>query len=169
MNSPERKIQTSVTNFLYCGDNYLFLERDPSKEIDGGKINGVGGKVEPGEDYLSAAIRETAEETGLKVTPGDMKLAGVIRLEGGYAKDWVMCFFKIRVPTMEIPSGLIVPDGKLLWIPSDQVLSGQYEVVDDLKLCFKDIILGTYQFFISATMDEELKVKNHSTQRIRIN
>lgn len=40
----------------------------------GGKWNGAGGKVEPGETVLAAAIRECREEIG--VTPINPKLAG---------------------------------------------------------------------------------------------
>lgn len=42
-----------------------------------GKWNGVGGKAEPGEDVLQAAIRECQEEIG--VTPLDAKLVGKIK------------------------------------------------------------------------------------------
>ena len=42
--------------------------------IGAGKINGPGGKVDPGETPLAAAIRETQEETG--VTPLHPRLHG---------------------------------------------------------------------------------------------
>ena len=38
-----------------------------------GKWNGVGGKVEPGEDATTAAIRETYEEVGVNVEPQHMR------------------------------------------------------------------------------------------------
>lgn len=34
-----------------------------------GKINGIGGKVEPGEDGLACIVRETEEECGIKTAP----------------------------------------------------------------------------------------------------
>ena len=45
--------------------------------IGAGKINGPGGKVDPGEAPLAAAIREVEEETG--VTPLDPVLHGELR------------------------------------------------------------------------------------------
>ncbi len=110
----KREIRTAVTNFLYCEDEYLFLLRNKNKKVDPGRLNGVGGGVEPGENFLDAAIRETEEETGYKVRPEDMKLVGVIRLEEGYPEDWVMCFFKIKVASKNIRLGNETDDGKLL-------------------------------------------------------
>ena len=67
-----RLVQTSVTCFLYHGDDYLFLKRNLSKRIDPGRLNGIGGRVEPRENYLDAAIRETKEETGYQVSVDDI-------------------------------------------------------------------------------------------------
>lgn len=36
-----------------------------------GKLNGIGGKVEPGEDNATAMCREFAEECGVETTPSD--------------------------------------------------------------------------------------------------
>ena len=64
-----RKILYSVTNFLHHGDDYLFVHRNKKTDhqVDSGRLNGIGGKLEPEEDFLQAAIRETEEETGLEV------------------------------------------------------------------------------------------------------
>ena len=37
-----------------------------------GKLVGAGGKLEPGEDPLAAAVREVAEELGVTVEPADL-------------------------------------------------------------------------------------------------
>ncbi len=49
--------------------------------VGAGKINGPGGKVDPGETPLAAAIRETQEETG--VTPLNLRLRGELRFHFG--------------------------------------------------------------------------------------
>lgn len=161
-----RKVQTSVTNFIHCGDDYLFIHRGPHKWVDANRLNGVGGRVEPGENYLNAAIREIEEETGYKVNSDDMQLSGVVKLEGGYKEDWEICFFKVEVSTKQIPLGNHTEDGKLVWIHKDNVLDSEYELVDDLNYCFKDIVDGKHIFFINAQLNEKEKVEKISISKL---
>ena len=58
------KIHLTVATIVVRQDQYLMI-----KEIDSGKlvINQPAGHVEPGEDIIDAAIRETYEETGWHV------------------------------------------------------------------------------------------------------
>jgi len=161
MDPHKRSVQTSVTCFLHCGDEYLFLLRAPDKTVDANRLNGIGGRVEPGENYLDAAIRETMEETGYAVTPEDMMLSGIVRLEGGYEEDWIMCFFRIDVPSKQIPIGENTPDGKLMWLPSSEVLTAPYELVDDLHYCFGEIVAGKNVFFASARVGSDEKIREY--------
>jgi 8-oxo-dGTP pyrophosphatase MutT (NUDIX family) len=163
----KRQVQTSVTNFLYHGDEYLFLKRNESKRVDPGRLNGVGGRVEPGEDYLSAAIRETEEETGYIVSPEEITLSAIIKLEGGYSEDWVMCFFKIQVKDKNIPHGNKTEDGELIWIHKDEVLDTQYQLVDDLNYTFKEIAEGKQLIFMTAKLDENHKIYHTSISNLR--
>jgi len=63
---------------------YLFDYSDPSRLLmvlkdrtfNRGKFNGVGGKVEHGEDYLQCAIREIKEETGAELSKDDLYYLG---------------------------------------------------------------------------------------------
>lgn len=152
-----KKVLYSVTNFLHHGDDYLFIHRTKKTDyqVDSGRLNGIGGKLEPGEDFLAAAIRETKEETGLVVKPSAIKLAGVVRMTGGYAQDWVMCFFKIAVDTKQVPLGMTNPEGELLWLPKAEVLSSDYELVNDLHYCFQDITANKIPFFADAQMNDD--------------
>lgn len=161
-----RLVQTSVTNFLYCGDFYLFVHRDQNKRVDPGRLNGIGGRLEPGENYLDAALRETEEETGYAVKPADIRLAGVVKLEGGYQEDWVMCFFKIRVSSKKIPKGNQTNEGELVWIHKDRVLDSDYELVDDLNYCFKDLVEGKQILFITARLDKKQKIYDISISKL---
>jgi 8-oxo-dGTP pyrophosphatase MutT (NUDIX family) len=165
--SHPRYIKTSVNNFIHCGDEYLFLLRDKNKKIDAGRLNSVGGKVDPGENFLEAMIRETEEETGIIITPHDTKLVGVVRLEGGYEEDWVMCFFKTEVKDKTLPLGTNTSDGELMWIHKDKVLNSGYELVDDLNIHFLDIANSDDIIFSNIKINAKEKVESHSTMKLK--
>jgi len=158
----KREVLYSVTNFLFYKDEYLMLLRSKDAKVDGGKLNGIGGKLEKGENFLDAAIRETKEETGYKVKLEDISFSGIIKLHGGYPQDWVMCFFKIKISDKEIPHGEQIPEGKLLWIHKDNVLTSQYPLVDDLNFCFKEIVKNEGIFFITEEVGRDEKIKEIS-------
>ena len=58
--------------FIVRGDHVLLMRK--KRGVGAGKINAPGGKVDPGETPLAAAIRETQEE--ICVTPLDPELRG---------------------------------------------------------------------------------------------
>ena len=157
-----RNTKCSVTNFLYCGNNYLFLHRSADKKTDPNRLNGIGGKLELGENYLDAAIRETEEETGYVIDAKNVQLSGIVQLHGGYPEDWIMCFFKIEVSNLTVPIGMNTEDGTLLWVHKDEVLSSRYELVDDLHYCFEKVVEGNSIFFMTAQLNEEQKITSHS-------
>lgn len=153
-----RKVQTSVTNFIYCGDEFLMLKRGAHKRIDPNKLNGVGGRIDPGEDMLNAVIRETEEETGIKVDPSQITFRGLLKLEGGYDEDWIVGIFLIEIPDKTLPIGAKTADGELMWIHQDKVLDSEYELIDDLKYYFKQLIDSQDLLFMNAKMDDQEKV-----------
>lgn len=160
MPTTHRETKKSVTCFLQCGDEYLFVHRNSNLAVDAGLLNGVGGKLEPGEDYLSAALREIQEETGYRVEPSDCSLRAVAVLEGGYPQDWVMCFFAVQVESKVIPRGLSNAEGQLLWLHKSQVLSSGFELVDDLNYCWPRIVDerdGIFFFAARANVQEKLE------------
>ncbi len=161
-----RKVQTAVNNFIFHGDDYLMLHRKKSARVDPGRLNTIGGRVEPGENFLDAVVRETEEETGYVIDSEDISLAGVVKLEGGYDEDWVMMFFKTAVDSKEIPHGSKTDDGELLWIHKDKVLDSDFELVDDFYYCFKDVVASDSIFFLTAKLDEKQKVRDVSMSKL---
>lgn len=162
-----RKVQTSVTNFIYCGDEFLMLKRGSHKRIDPNRLNGIGGRVDPGEDMLNTVIRETEEETGYKVTSNQIQFRGLLKLEGGYAEDWIVGIFMIEVKDKTIPIGNHTDDGELMWIHKDKVLDTKYELIDDLKYYFKQLIDSDDLLFMNAQMNEQEKVADFKITILR--
>ncbi len=154
-----REIKTSVTVFIHYQGEYLFLHRTPEKIVDGNRINGIGGKVEPKEDYLQAAIRETKEETGYEVDKEQVNFLGLLKLEGGYPQDWLVAFFEIEVDSKNIPIGSECREGKFLWLKPEELFEQEYELVDDLNYIFQPYIQNNKIFFANARINEEEKVE----------
>ncbi|PIR62451.1 MAG: hypothetical protein COU65_03380 [Candidatus Pacebacteria bacterium CG10_big_fil_rev_8_21_14_0_10_42_12] len=156
-----RITKKSVTCFLHHGEDYLFIHRTKKgNSVDVGRLNGIGGKLELGENFLTCAIRETQEETGYAITPKDCHLAAVVSLEEGYLEDWIMCFFVIEVKSKDVPLGLENDEGSLMWLHKDEVLTSGYELVDDLNYCWDQITEGPWPFFAAAILNENEKITN---------
>lgn len=69
-----------------------------------GRIVGIGGHVEPGETDLEAGVRETFEETGLRVAPADLYDAGrvVFRFPASPGTDMSVALYRTTTWTGEL-------------------------------------------------------------------
>lgn len=65
----------------------LMLKNRPAWQA--GRLNAPGGRIEPGEDAVTAMVREFAEETGVMTAPDDW--CDFARLQG---PDFDVCVFK---------------------------------------------------------------------------
>ena len=112
--------------FLLDGGDVLLLRGAPTKRLWAGRLNGVGGHVEPGEDVVASARREVLEETGLAAE--DLALRAVVHVGGEPPLPGILFFvFLGRAPSRRTrPS----PEGALEWHPLAALPAG--EMVADL-------------------------------------
>lgn len=79
---------TSVVGLLFSQELcWVLLIAKDRPEWQRGQLNGVGGKVEPGEEPAAALSREFLEEVGIAVPPEDWVL-GVVLHGGGQAVNF---------------------------------------------------------------------------------
>jgi len=88
-----------------------------------GKIMGIGGKVEPEETILQAAVRETEEELGIQVAERDLKQAARITFRFPAKPEWdriVYVYLADRWQGEPGPSREVVP----FWAPVNAIPYG---------------------------------------------
>jgi 8-oxo-dGTP diphosphatase len=120
-----------VLIFVRRGTLVLLQKGAPSKRIWANKYNGVGGHVEPGEDVLSAATRELAEETGLEA---DLWLCGTVVVETGENPGIGIYVFTGECLEGQYKSS---PEGILEWVPFEEV--SNLPTVEDLPVLLSRI------------------------------
>lgn len=86
-----------------------------------GKFNGLGGKLEAGEDVVAGVRRELREEAGIEAT--GLRLRGTMSWPGFGAggEDWFSFVFVVDAFTGEPAASN--PEGTLHWVPLDDVFT----------------------------------------------
>jgi len=131
---PERyQLIPRVLIFITHGREVLLLKGAPTKRIWASKYNGVGGHVERGEDFISAARREITEETGLTVS--DLRLRGAINIDAGQQTGIGLFIFTATAARRD--AGLS-PEGTLEWIPFDRI--DELDLVEDLPTLLPKVL-----------------------------
>ncbi len=110
--------------FLTRGDQVLMLHRKyPPNQ---GLWNGVGGRIEPGEEPLASVLREVREETGFCLAGA--RYAGLLTWEGFETPPGGLRLFTAPAPEGE-PS--LCVEGELAWKPREWVYTSP-EVVSNI-------------------------------------
>ncbi len=107
-------VDRATLTFVLAGGRILLIRK--KRGLGAGKINGPGGRVEPGETPLACAVRETEEELG--VLPLDPVALGELRFQftDGYGIH-VVAFRAGRFAGEARETAEAVP----LWTPLDAI------------------------------------------------
>lgn len=112
--------------FLFNDRNQVLLIRGAAdKRIWAGKYNGLGGHIEPGEDIIEGALRELAEEAGVRGET--LWLCGQILVTVSELKGVAIFVFKGVVKNTNIRQS---SEGNLEWVSMDQL--SEKALVEDL-------------------------------------
>ena len=115
--------------FVTHGEDVLLVRGAPHKGWWAGRLNGVGGHIERGEDVLTSARRELAEETGLTEV-AEVRLAAVINAALGDGPTGILLFvFTARALSRQVVAS---DEGTLEWIP--RAALADQPVIPDLRL-----------------------------------
>lgn len=120
---------------LRHGDAVLLIEGAAPKAW-AGKLNGVGGAIEPGENPVQAAAREIQEETGLALPPQDLQVKGVIHSQNFYGRDKLMLIVLADAPHRRVRAGR---EGRLRWVPIG-ALAEEPDLVPDLAILIPRVL-----------------------------
>ena len=124
-----QKVIPAVLLYAFSGNEVLMLN---ARGKDGmpGKWNGLGGKLDPGETPLQAAVREFDEEASCRTSPSQWKWSGQLYFpdfKPHKSEDWWVNVWTTRLSpeqTRCIPTGGAPgPEGTLHWIPKGELLS----------------------------------------------
>ncbi|WKZ30880.1 MAG: NUDIX hydrolase [Candidatus Dojkabacteria bacterium] len=106
---------------------------------------GLGGSVEPGEDYPEGALRELEEETGIKSSDiEEFRMIGLFTFKGGKGTYWEngyeIGYFDATYSHADLPP---CNEGDISWVGLDQLDS--LDILDDTKAAielFKEEVFG---------------------------
>jgi len=148
MNIDEGFKQPAVIVILKSDDRFLLLKRKKSPNKD--KYTPVGGKIDPFESPYKAAIRESYEETGIKVT--DLKYCGLMVESSPTKYNWI-CFVYLSEIEYILPPEC--NEGELHWIPLTSLSEIPTPTTDRF---IYEYVAKSKNFMFNVEYDQELNI-----------
>jgi 8-oxo-dGTP diphosphatase len=134
----------SVNALIWCDGKVLLLKRSKKKKIDPGVYSGIGGKVEPGEDFYAALLREIKEETGLTKFVSIRPYSVTQHPYPPSKAEWVNLYFNIQIDKqVEIPDS---EDGEFHWVNPNDI--SKLPIVFDLSKYIKILVKNPNAFML---------------------
>jgi 8-oxo-dGTP diphosphatase len=158
----EYKTILSVNALIWAGGKLLLIKRADNKEIDPGIYSGIGGKVEPGEDFYSALLREIKEETGLTEFKSIRPYSITQHPYPSSTAEWIGFYFIV-----ELEEQILIPaneEGEFLWVDPKDIdsLPMVTDLKDYIKILSKNpkaFILGFFDHDDSGEITSKVKIK----------
>ncbi|MCO6475147.1 MAG: NUDIX domain-containing protein [Phaeodactylibacter sp.] len=97
-------------------EEFLLLRRN--KEPNAGRYVPIGGKLEPHERPIDAAIRETYEEARLQINKDQLRYAGVLAESSPTNYNWLCFIYVVDIGRVPPPP---CDEGSLEWISFDKI------------------------------------------------
>jgi 8-oxo-dGTP diphosphatase len=113
----------ATLGYVFSEDDRVLMIHRNARPDDAhfGKYNGLGGKLEPGEDVVAGLRRELREEAGIECE--ELHLAGTISWPGfgKSGEDWFGFVFRVTRYSGTVLAGN--PEGSLEWVARDRILT----------------------------------------------
>ncbi|HKI75326.1 MAG TPA: 8-oxo-dGTP diphosphatase [Pseudomonadales bacterium] len=146
--------QVATLMFVTRGTEVLLIRK--KRGLGAGKINGPGGRIEPGETPMECAIRETEEE--LCITPQNVRAAGELFF---HAEDMPKIHGHVFTASDYTGTPAETDEAIPLWTPTDRLPLD--EMWDDDRLWLPHVlqgksIRGWFTFVGESMVDHRLEV-----------
>lgn len=129
--------------FLTHRSQKYYWSRNSDRNGRGGKYNGIGGKIEPGERSLDCVVRETLEETGLKTNAEQWTYVGEIK-----SKEWSVDIYT-TIYKGETIDATTITDEQISWFETNNL---PLNVIGNLKWLIPQAVYKlTHSEFDSCT------------------
>jgi 8-oxo-dGTP diphosphatase len=134
--------------FLHTDSRVLLLHR--RHPPNAGLWNGIGGKLNPGEDPYAGCIREVAEETGLHIDHPLLRAVIVISVKST-GDLWILFTFTGAPTTPEEP--VASEEGELRWVELNALRT--LPVLPDLPLLLPHVLSTTEVLTVRLDLTNE--------------